>query len=86
MRRSAELLVEKAKVKVFRHQRRTCLTQDLHLCARRTFHWLCGGFLQSKSAKSTAQVSTGLIAAQTTCKDCDRMLLKIEDLARVGEK
>ena len=42
LRHSAQALVEETKVKVFRPKQRTCLTQDLHLCARRTFHWLCG--------------------------------------------
>ena len=44
LRHSAEALVEEAKVEVFSPKQRTCLTQDFHLCARRTFHWLCGAF------------------------------------------
>ena len=44
LRHSAEALVEEAKVKVFRPPQRTCLTQNLHLRARRNFPWLSGAF------------------------------------------
>ena len=34
-----------------RPKQRTCLTQDLHLCARRTFHWLCGAFFSQNQPR-----------------------------------
>ena len=33
---------KEAEVEVFRPLQPTCLTQDLDLCARWTFHWFCG--------------------------------------------
>ena len=50
----------RSKVKVFRPQQRTCLNQNLHLCARRTFHWLCGAFCsqnQPRVLRKRAMVS-----------------------------
>ena len=40
LRQSAEALVK--EVKVAMPPQPTCLTQDLDLCVRKTFHWLCG--------------------------------------------
>ena len=76
-------LSKKQKSKSFRPQQRTWLTQDLHLYARRTFHWLCGAYCSQNQPRVLRKWA--MVSYAKDLGKCDRMLLQIEGLARVGE-
>ena len=78
-----EALVEEAKVKVFRPQQRTCLTQNLHLCVHGEPFTGCAVRFAVKISQEDCASEQWLVA-QRSCEDCDRILLKTELKAWLG--